>query len=75
MSFVSRRKLDTGDESRDFVFQLGAANEMSYAYHEKTHDFIYHSHRGVWSLTVEADGEIGDSGLSLKDLLRSDEIE
>lgn len=30
--FVTRRKLDTGDEERDFVFQLGAPNEMCYAY-------------------------------------------
>ena len=73
--FVTRRKLDTGDEERDFVFQLGALNEMSYAYHDSTHDFVYHSNRGVWSLTIEADGEVGDSGLSLKDLLRNEDYE
>lgn len=46
MTFVTRRPLDTGDSSEDYLAQLGVKMPMIYAYRTSDSNFIYHEKRG-----------------------------
>ena len=74
MTFLTRRKLDTGDASEDFLVPLDQAIAMSWAY-KNSAQFRKHDERGVWSLTLTATGEVEDGGLDDFDLLRNYDYE
>lgn len=72
MNFVTRRKLDTGDSAKDYVFNLESDTIMCYAYKIGTTDFSKkHEETGLWSLRVESNGQVTEAtGLDLSNLLR-----
>mmetsp|Transcript_23454 Transcript_23454/g.31424 ORF Transcript_23454/g.31424 Transcript_23454/m.31424 type:complete len:138 (-) Transcript_23454:1699-2112(-) len=69
MTFLTRRKLDTGDTFEDFVFPLDEPVAMCWA-HKGSATFTRHDARGVWSLTLKATGEAETGGLDESELLR-----
>lgn len=75
ISFATRRKLDTGDSSSDFVVRLDEDLAMSYAYSTSSSNRAFkHEEWGVWTLKVSDEG-IRRSSLDIRELLRSDTIE
>ena len=75
MSFVTRRKLDTGDEEEDYVFGLNEENVMCYAYKSRTNNFVKHEKWGIWSLQIDSRGKVSESEINMTEYLRSDVIE
>lgn len=75
MSFVTRRKLDTGDDYQDFLVELNTAIPMSYAFKKNSAAWSYHDDKGVWSLELGSDGVIADGGLDKTEMLRNSEYE
>jgi len=75
MTFVTRRKLDTGDSEQDFLVRFGEELPMIYSYKKGTSNWVKHDEYGVWSLKVDASGGVGDAGLDESELLRNYEFE
>ena len=78
MKFVTRRALDTGDESQDFKVELDVDMPMIYAYNEGTGDWRKHDKYGIWSMQFSSTGVSLDSELDeddLRELLRDSKIE
>lgn len=75
MSFVTRRLLDTGEDSKDYVFKLDEQNVMSYAYINDVMNFERHSKWGLWSLRIDSGGHVGEATMNMTEFLRSDVIE
>ena len=65
MTFVTRRKLDTGDSAQDYVFRLDTDNVMCYAHKTGSSIFSKHDKWGLWSLKIESTGEIGETDINL----------
>jgi len=75
MTFVTRRPLDTGDSSQDFMIPLDESMPMCYAYKKGGSSFEKHDARSVWSLKLNSSGSLADGGLDEAELLRSDMYE
>ena len=75
MVFVTRRPLDTGDNSQDFAVQLNSIMPMIWAYKSGSPSFSMHDNRGVWSLALGRDRVLTDVFLDKTELLRNPEYE
>ena len=65
MTFVTRRKLDTGDSAQDYVFRLDTENVMCYAHKVGSSTFSHHDKWGLWSLKIDSTGEISEANINL----------
>lgn len=75
MKFVTRRKLDTGDQEQDFVVKLDEDIPMCYGFKKGTSKWVKHDEFGVWSIKFSASGEVRDGGLDETELLRNFDFE
>ena len=77
MTFITRRPLDTGDASEDYLIELNSILAMSYAFKRGTGKFEMHGENdmGVWSLAIAKDGVITDGGLDVREMLRNSDYE
>ena len=75
MTFLTRRKLDTGDSRQDFLVTLDLPMAMSWAYKTSSTAWERHDERGVWSLTLTSAGDAEEGGLDETELLRNFEFE
>ena len=72
LKFETRRKLDTRDDEKDFLINLGDDIPMSYAYKKNTQNWgVKHDEWDVFTLLVTENG-VFDANIDLKELLRSD---
>ena len=69
MTFMTRRKLDTGDTSEDYLIALDRAMPMCWAY-KNSATFSKHDAHGVWSLTLSEEKGAEAGGIDEKELLR-----
>ena len=53
MEFTTRRKLDTGDDSEDFLITLGEELNMVWAMKKGDASWGYHDERGEWSINFD----------------------
>lgn len=75
MEFTSRRKLDTGDSTQDFIIELDQEVAMSYAFKKGTKGFGKHETHGFWKLSISKEGSITEIYVDELALLRDDKIE
>ena len=52
LTFITRRKLDTGDSDEDYVVEPGIEMAMIYGYKKGDTKWKKHDEYGVWSLLI-----------------------
>ena len=53
VTFVSRRKLDTGEYTEDYLVKLDEEMEMVWAINHKTGEWVNHTFRGGFKMTLD----------------------
>mmetsp|Transcript_22999 Transcript_22999/g.28541 ORF Transcript_22999/g.28541 Transcript_22999/m.28541 type:complete len:213 (-) Transcript_22999:1631-2269(-) len=71
ITFVTRRKLDTGDDKSDFLVRMGEDIPMSYAFAKDTVKWgEKHDVWDVWTLKITEEG-VFDANLNVRELYRN----